>query len=124
MNKLGQLTQQLVQLHEIKDRVLCSELSDSIRENNFLAFNTFGRDWVLIADAYFAKGATFPYHSHEKSKEILIVYKGLLDVTIEDDVVTLMPGEMIEIKKTLGHKVHAKEDTWAVFITLPSLLNI
>ena len=122
MNKLAALTQQLVDIGDIP----FSQSSPGVKEYDLergtaLVFTLLKKVGVLVMDSFMSKGSVFPYHKHEKSIEIIIVYEGRLKIVSEDgDVKCISAGEHISLDMNQGHFVTAKEDTWSIAITIPA----
>jgi quercetin dioxygenase-like cupin family protein len=105
---------------------------DGKRENGFtefeleqgdaLSFRVLKKPGVAIADSFLSEGTIFPYHKHEGCVEILIVYSGQVTVLSDDsdEKHSLSKGDFVTIKKSCGHLLFAKKNSWVVGITLPA----
>lgn len=54
----------------------------------------------------------FVWHNHEHEDELFFVIKGVLKIEFENETITLNPGEMLTVPKTVMHKPIAEEEVW------------
>jgi len=65
-------------------------------------------------------GTIFPRHNHGESVEFLIVVKGrIINTSDNEEKKIIYAGECIRIDKHVSHSVEAKEDTILIAIAIP-----
>jgi mannose-6-phosphate isomerase-like protein (cupin superfamily) len=94
----------------------------------------YHNDDTASCRAFLSKDTELNWHIHEQ-KEFLIVYKGILEVDIEPDMlceicigknkidgnkIILGVGDCICLQPNVEHKVYSPEDTWVYSITIPA----
>lgn len=95
----------------------------------YTAMNTAGSDWkvrnllntgsIAILDCVFKRGTYFPSHSHPEI-EYIILYEGVMEVTLDDEIVFLRVGDCLAIPANKNHSVMCIEDSKAIAITIPA----
>jgi len=76
-------------------------------------------DEVAVAQSFLSAGTIFPYHNHENSAEVLIVYSGEVTVVTENERYVLKAGDSLRICQGCGHLLSAKMDVKIIAITIP-----
>jgi len=74
---------------------------------------------VAVQRAYMPKGDCLDVHCHAE-KEWLIVYSGVLVVTIDEEQHSLSVGDSIVIEPKTAHSCSALDNTWVIGITIPA----
>ena len=78
-------------------------------------------DRMMLAHVYLKKGCIVPKHSHE-NEQLTYVLEGGLRLWIGEDgqeVVDVMPGEVLHIPSNIPHKAEALADTLDVDVFSP-----
>jgi len=119
MEKLQQLYEQLVNLSDITDDSVCGVREYKLEKGTAFASGLKHNSEVAVAQSWLSAGAVFPYHVHEKSQEILVVYSGEVTVVTEEEKVRMRPGDSLHICKGCGHMLLAKTDVKIIAITIP-----
>ena len=52
----------------------------------------------------------FVWHHHDDEDELFYVVKGSFDMELEDETITINPGEFIIVPKGIEHRPNAKEE--------------
>jgi mannose-6-phosphate isomerase-like protein (cupin superfamily) len=74
---------------------------------------------VQIAEA--PAGVDLPIHVHENSSEMLMVYKGEIQVTINDEIFIVKPGETITFYPGQKHHVITLQPTSILAAIIPAI---
>jgi len=73
---------------------------------------------VSVTKWYNTKGANFRSHAHA-ARELIFVYDGIMDITIEGEQRFVKAGEFIVAEPYQKHEATAVEDTYCITITYP-----
>ena len=74
---------------------------------------------IAVQRAFLSNGSIMKKHKH-KAKEIIIVYKGVLTISIDGEDTRINPGELYVVHPGTEHTVSAEGDVWCIGITIPS----
>lgn len=88
----------------------------------------FRDDRVHVIRSYMSSGSVFPLHEHAISTEVIILYRGAVDILVADDLkprkVTMEIGKPFYLEKGIEHKLLAKEDSWMIATLIPPDANL
>ncbi|MCA9622548.1 MAG: cupin domain-containing protein [Myxococcales bacterium] len=65
----------------------------------------------------------FPWHRHEDSEEMFMVWKGQLRVEFRDRVVTLGPGEFLVVPRGIEHRTASDEEAEVLIFERAEVVN-
>ena len=65
----------------------------------------------------------FVWHHHQNEDELFLVLKGVLQLELRDDMVTLKPGEFYIVPRGVEHRPFAKEEVHLLMFEPASTLN-
>jgi quercetin dioxygenase-like cupin family protein len=119
MDRLRALTQTLTDMSSIVVPTGNGMQEYKVEQGFAMAMSLKHNEEVAVAQSFLSKGTVFPYHNHENSEEVLIVYSGEVTVVTENDKHTLTPGDSLHICQGCGHLLHAKTDVKIIAITIP-----
>jgi len=89
-------------------------------EGTSLVWGLLKEKCIAVQMSFISKGSLFRSHVHQ-GNEYMIVYKGALQFTIDDDQRSITyPGQCQFIPSGQRHECEALEDTWMVGITVPA----
>jgi len=98
--------------------------SPSIRQNTMikgtsLSFGLLNEPAISCAKVFMSAGSMSPLHAHDET-EMFLVYKGIMEVTVAEQVHILNVGDCLEIDPGVEHEVLIPEgDCWLLAITIP-----
>ena len=116
--KLKQLTDELDFGKFVKSTGSYKEIN-GINGSIFL-YGLFKNKYIAVSNGVGKKGILIHRHFH-KQKEIVIVYKGKMTMTINGDKsIELSVGNILEIPLNILHKAEFLEDTEYIVITIPA----
>ena len=122
INKIRELEEQLTPFPESITDVEGFK-SHQMTSGESLSWNTlrqFGLDEEVSSALWFnSKGTNFPKHTHQQ-KEWLIVVKGSMFLTVNQQEIPLVYGQGIEIRPNTPHSARFTENCWYLAITVPS----
>jgi quercetin dioxygenase-like cupin family protein len=119
MERLRALTETLVDMKSLVVPVTSGMQEYKVEQGYAMAMTLKHNEDVAVAQSFLSAGTIFPYHCHELSEEILIIYKGEVTIVTENDRKELKAGDSIHICKGCGHLLHAKTDVKIIAITIP-----
>jgi len=119
MEKLRALTETLVDMKTIAVPVSTGMKEYKVEQGYAMAMALKNNEDVAVAQAFMSAGTVFPYHAHESSEEVLVVYKGKVTVITDEGRKRLKAGDSLHIRKGCGHLLHAKTDVKIIAITIP-----
>ena len=117
LQKLKELTEKLSPLTD-----LISKETDNFIEygdSGFTALGLYNVPEIAVSKITINKGKKAKEHNH-KEKEIGIIYKGCISFIIDGKEKDYHPGDIVYFNPMQMHSAHAKEDSEAIFITIPS----
>lgn len=65
----------------------------------------------------------FVWHKHEDSDDFFLVLKGILEIQLRDQTITLGPGELYIVPKGVEHRPVAREEVHLLLIEPTGTLN-
>lgn len=74
---------------------------------------------IAVAREFASAGTKFPVHFHEEL-EYIIVYKGSVEIGIDNGKIILNKGDFIRFEEGKTHSAFFLEDTWFLAITIPA----
>lgn len=83
-----------------------------------IGFGLLNQKEVSVQKVVMTEGCNFPYHEHT-SFEILVIFKGKLEVEIDGEKSILTIGDKVRFDKETPHAAHALEETWMIAISIP-----
>jgi len=119
MDKLRALTESLIDMESIVVPTGNGMQEYKVEKGFAMAMSLKNNDEVAVAQSFLSKGTVFPYHNHDNSEEVLVVYSGEVTVVTEEDKFTLKPGCSLHICRGCGHLLHAITDVKIIAITIP-----
>ena len=82
------------------------------------------QDESLTILAILKEGNLMKYHSHEYRDEVWTVIAGNGEVTLDDKVFTVKPGDVIEIKKGMKHRIKALTELKLIEVQLGKDISV
>jgi mannose-6-phosphate isomerase-like protein (cupin superfamily) len=79
----------------------------------------WNRTLCAVNDAWVRLGVMegdFHWHKHDKEDEFFLVLEGHLDIELEDQMVSLMPGQAFTVPAGVMHFPHARERSVVLMI--------
>ena len=119
MTKLNALTETLVQLETIIGKPYDGVVEYELEQGTAFSSQLKNNKQVAVVQSFLSAGTIFPYHNHEASQEVLVVYQGVVTVISDEGKTELNPGDSLHICKGCGHMLHAKTDVKIIAITIP-----
>ena len=123
LTKLNKITKELKDLSYLRlDKTTPGDISylDESGKEVCKGYYLYKEGYVAVQQAFIKKGNILPNHSH-KEKEYLIVYKGKIKVTINNqEQKTYNTGDCVYFQPHTLHCVEGLEDTWMIGITVPA----
>ena len=97
-------------------------------EQKFASFSEHWRPKVVAAlngqEVKLVKvQGTFPWHRHEDSEELFLVWRGLFRLEFRDHVLEMGPGEMAVVPRGVEHRTAADEEAEIVLFERAELVN-
>jgi len=92
-----------------------------IRGGGCEGYGLWRDDAVAVQRFRIYKGTKFPSQTYD-AREWLIVYDGLLRITIKggtEEIIDVVPAEHVCLEFNTSHMIEALEDTWGVRVTVP-----
>ena len=94
----------------------------------FAAFSEHWRPKLIAAlngqDVKLVKAqGVFPWHHHDDSEEMFLVWRGRFRVEFRDHVVNMGPGEMVVVPKGVEHRTAADEEAEVVIFERADVVN-
>lgn len=94
----------------------------------FAAFSEHWRPKLIAAlngqDVKLVKvQGVFPWHHHDDSEEMFLVWRGRFRVEFRDHVVDMGPGEMVVVPKGVAHRTAADEEAEVVIFERADVVN-
>jgi mannose-6-phosphate isomerase-like protein (cupin superfamily) len=65
----------------------------------------------------------FPWHHHDDSEEMFLVWRGRFRVEFRDRIVEMGPGEMVVVPKGVEHRTAAAEEAEIVVFERAGVVN-
>jgi mannose-6-phosphate isomerase-like protein (cupin superfamily) len=105
-------------------------MTDKINlDSKFAAFSEHWRPKIIAAlngqevkVVKVAKGV-FPWHRHDDSEELFLVWRGRFRVEFRDHVVELGPGEMVVVSRGVEHRTAADEEAEIILFERADVVN-
>jgi len=119
MERLRALTETLVDMRSLVVPLTSGMTEYKVEQGYAMAMVLKHNEDIAVAQSFLSAGTIFPYHQHEFSEEILIIYKGEVTIVTEEEKYILKAGDSIHIRKGCGHLLHAKTDVKIIAITIP-----
>jgi len=119
MERLKQLTEQLINLKDITEDSVNGLREYKVKQGNAFATALKHNREVAVAQAFMSAGTIFPYHVHENATEVIVVYSGKVTIVTDESRSVLTVGDSIHICAGCGHTLHAITDTKVIAITIP-----
>ena len=119
MDRLRALTQSLTDIGSIVVTTGNGMQEYKVEKGFAMAMSLKHNDEVAVAQSFLSKGTIFPYHNHDNSEEVLVVYSGEVTVVTDEGKYTMKPGDSLHICQGCGHLLHAITDVKIIAITIP-----
>jgi quercetin dioxygenase-like cupin family protein len=78
---------------------------DSFEFVDGVRLHAIGGEQVLLCRVQYAPGKQVPWHKHDDSEQVMLVLDGEVEMTIEDNTATLVPGDVVVVNRGLHHKL-------------------
>lgn len=127
LDKLKELTNGLPEIPKLKELIGETDSSThsilyDVEKGTSFGLSLLSRPQVAVQEVVISKGTFFPKHVHEKEREIIIVYKGKLEIIVEgENNQVLLPGDSIVFEPGKVHSSFALEDTNMITISIPRI---
>ena len=118
VDKLKELTTKLPSLILKEDRNLIEYES---KVGSICGFGLLSEPAVAVQQMVLSDGAIFPPHVHDREIEYGIVYKGSLNVTIDDESRTIGAGDVIKFEKGEVHSAVAEGEVRLIAVSIPRI---
>lgn len=120
IEKLKEITPQLPKFPQSISNPYNTCIEYKVLEGTCLAWDLLWIEDISVSKWFLSNGTKFPKHSHNE-KEIIIVYKGHLEIYYEDgNEATLKSSNVIHHQPNTIHWAEAKKDTWMIIIMIPA----
>ena len=70
--------------------------------------HAIGGEQVLLCRVQYAPGKQVPWHKHDDTEQVMFILEGEVEMTIEDDTTTLVPGDVVVVNRGLHHKLYSE----------------
>src|SRR5690348_12823288 len=67
-----------------------------------------GGDQVLLCRVVYAPGKRVPRHSHDHTEQVMVIVEGSIEVTVEEETQTMMPGDVAVINRGVPHSLYSE----------------
>ena len=115
MDKLKELTAGLPNLVQSSDNGITQYKTI---KGTAIGFGLMNESHVAVQRFFMSKGTIFPSHTHPEN-EVIVVYIGQFEHTVDCKTIILKTGESYHIPPNICHSGIALEDTWMIAITVP-----
>src|ERR1700716_756649 len=78
------------------------EFGDGVR------LHAIGGEQVLLCRVSYEPGKQVPWHAHEDTEQVMFVLEGEVEMTIEDETKTLLPGDVVVVSRGLRHRLRSE----------------
>ena len=119
MERLRALTETLVDMKGLVIPISAGMQEYKVLQGYAMSLTIKHNEEIAVSQSFLSAGTLFPYHCHEFSEEILIVYKGEVTIVTEEFKKRLKAGDSIHICKGCGHLLRAITDVKIIAITIP-----
>ena len=121
LDKLEELTPNLPIVPSLQDFKIVSDgiIKYRLDKGEAISESIYYTEDVAIAKFHIPTGNTFITHAHKNSDEWLIVLKGILGLTVEDEYFLLHKYDSTKITADKPHKAIAVENSTIIAITVP-----
>ena len=66
-------------------------------------------DQVFLGHVTYAPGTTVARHSHEHTEQVMAIVDGSVDMAIQGEWKTLVPGDVVVVNRGLEHELHSPD---------------
>jgi quercetin dioxygenase-like cupin family protein len=70
--------------------------------------HAIGGEQVLLCRVVYAPGKRVPRHSHDHTEQVMVILEGSVEVTIEEDTQTMLPGDVTVINRGVPHALYSE----------------
>ena len=70
--------------------------------------HAIGGEQVLLCRVRYTPGKQVPWHKHDDAEQVMFILEGEVEMTIEDDTKTLVPGDVVVVNRGLHHKLYSE----------------
>ena len=81
---------------------------DSFEFVDGVRLHAIGGDQVLLCRVRYEPGKHVPWHAHEHTEQVMLILDGEVEMTIEDEARTLLPGDVVVVNRGLHHKLYSE----------------
>ena len=67
-----------------------------------------GGEQVLLCRVVYAPGKRVPRHSHDHTEQVMVIVEGSIEVTVEDETQTMLPGDVAVINRGVSHALYSE----------------
>jgi quercetin dioxygenase-like cupin family protein len=79
------------------------EFVDGIR------LHAIGGEQVLLCRVTYEPGKQIPLHRHEHTEQLMAIVEGSVDMAIEGEWRTLVPGDVVCVNRGLEHELYSRD---------------
>ena len=69
--------------------------------------HAIGGEQVLLCRVSYEPGKKVPPHAHEHTEQVMAIVDGSVDMAIEGEWRTLVPGDVVVVNRGLEHELHS-----------------
>ena len=81
---------------------------DSFEFVDGVRIHAIGGEQVLLCRVNYEPGKHVPWHKHDDTEQVMFILDGEVEMTIEDETVTLKPGDVAVVNRGLKHKLYSE----------------
>lgn len=71
--------------------------------------HAIGGEQVLLCRVSYEPGKKVPPHAHEHTEQVMAIVDGSVDMAIEGEWRTLVPGDVVVVNRGLEHELHSPD---------------
>ena len=80
---------------------------DSYEFVDGVRIHAVGGEQVLLCRVRYEPGKEVPWHRHEDTEQVMFILEGEVEMTIEDETQTLVPGDVVVVNRGLHHALRS-----------------
>ena len=70
--------------------------------------HAIGGEQVLLCRVVYAPGKRVPRHSHDHTEQVMVIVEGSIEVTVEEETQTMLPGDVAVINRGVSHALYSE----------------
>ena len=71
--------------------------------------HAIGGEQVLLCKVSYDAGKRVPLHRHDATEQVMVILDGSVEMAIEGEWRTLVPGDVVVVNRGLEHELHSKD---------------